>query len=94
MASGTISCDTEIVGSTDTSKSGNKMIIKSQLDKDRTVICPFGYCNEKQLAIIKSKIMLKFGSVPFSLDVKLDDETVVSITAKFYAFGSGKKHKL
>ena len=92
MTSGSISCDTEVVGLNESPKNGNKMAITSQLDKDQTVLCPYGYCYEQQLALIKRKILLKFQSIPFSLDIKLSNGTIVSITALFCSFGSGKNH--
>ena len=66
------------------------MVIASQLDKSQTTMCPFGFCNDKQLSVIKSKIQSTFGSAPFPLVVTLDDGTTMTMNVLFCSFSSCK----
>ncbi len=90
---GAISCDTESVGTNQAANNGQKLVFVFYLDKQRTTMCPHGYCDEKTLALIESKIEAKFGSNSFPLTVTLSDGSVVTVTVLFCSYGTGKRLK-
>jgi hypothetical protein len=89
--SDTISCGTEIVGTNQSATNGDKLAVTFYLDKQHTTMCPHGYCDAKELALIESKIASKFGSNSFSLTVTLSNGNVTTITAMFCSYGKGKR---
>jgi hypothetical protein len=86
-----LSCGAEIVGTNQNATNGNKLVVQFYLDKQRTPMCPHGYCDAKQLALIESKIASKFGSNTFSLTVEFSNGNVTLITAMFCSYGTGKR---
>jgi len=90
MVSATISCAAEVVGTNQSPKNGDKLILETYLDRQQTTFCPHGLCSQKQLAVIKSRIKAKFTSNTFLLTVQLNNGNTVSVTTMFCSFGIGK----
>lgn len=94
MISGEISCDAAVIGTNPDSKYGDKIVMKTYVDNGRTAVCPKSGCSAQQLTMIKSKIFSKLNSNTFSLNVKLNNESVATTKNKFCSFGTGKSLKI
>ena len=91
ITSGTASCGTAADGTNGSIQNGDKLVFVFYLNKKRTPMCPHGYCDEKTLALIESKIKSKFGSDSFPITLTLSNGTIVTATVILCSYGTSKR---